>query len=229
MGLISIEAHCHSALALYWCKLVAMDDSCLPKICFREQLIKPARFSWAILVKQIMEKYEIVMDTLPSYIYKEVKAMVKDKIHLYHMRRDLCDISSSPFSSWLPLYKLSFVLENYLTYLTVPPLHKAFTALCFQCTRTMVLEGRYKNIPYHLRSCICNSGEIEDIFHYLLKCPLYELPRAKYLSNIIALLQERSTSALISWLLADSDPDVTHKVAMFGLVAKKLRAKFLQS
>lgn len=95
--------------------------------------------------------------------------------------------------------------------------------------QSMVLEGRYKNIPYHLRTCICNSGDIEDIVHYLLKCPLYEFPRIKYLFNIIALFQERSTSALICWLLADSDPDVTYNVAIFALAARKLRAKFLLS
>ena len=39
--------------------------------------------------------------------------------------------------------------------------------------------GRYLNIPKHERICAaCNSGEVEDGEHFLLKCSLYNAVKA---------------------------------------------------
>ena len=40
-------------------------------------------------------------------------------------------------------------------------------------TKLPIEQGRYKNIPRHLRHCnLCNSNTIGDEFHFLLECPI---------------------------------------------------------
>ena len=49
-------------------------------------------------------------------------------------------------------------------------------------------SGRHRNVPYNLRFCVfClkrGLNHIEDEFHVLLICPLYEELRTKYLSQV---------------------------------------------
>ena len=45
--------------------------------------------------------------------------------------------------------------------------------------------GRYNQTPHNDRFCpVCNSGIIEDEFHFLLHCPKYSIPREKFYNQI---------------------------------------------
>ena len=49
----------------------------------------------------------------------------------------------------------------------------------------MVETGRYNQTPRNDRFCpICNSGIIEDEFHFLFYCPKYSFPREKFYNQI---------------------------------------------
>ena len=42
--------------------------------------------------------------------------------------------------------------------------------------------GRNRNVQRRNRTCqFCNTGEIEDEFHFILKCPLYHNLRIQYI------------------------------------------------
>ena len=44
---------------------------------------------------------------------------------------------------------------------------------------------RYDQTPHNDRFCpVCNSGMIEDEFHFLLHCPKYSIPREKFYNQI---------------------------------------------
>ena len=94
---------------------------------------------------------------------------------------------------------------------------------------TAVLDGRYMNVPKHLRLCICRAGEIEDVVHYLLNCQLYQNPKEKFLGNILAALQEESPQIRVVRLLLDGDPYVTYRTALFAKVARNICANFLRA
>ena len=50
--------------------------------------------------------------------------------------------------------------------------------------RYMYVE-RYDQTPHNDRFCpVCNSGMIEDEFHFLLHCPKYSIPREKFYNQI---------------------------------------------
>lgn len=114
-----------------------------------------------------------------------------------------------------------------MTSLTNSAVRKAFLALRIQTMQSALLEGRFNSIPYDLRRCMCNMGEVDDIVHYLLRCPLFEIPRLKFLTDSIARFCDRPTLDLICWLLGDVDSETTFKVEKFALGAKNIRNKFI--
>ncbi|KAJ7302923.1 hypothetical protein JRQ81_000026, partial [Phrynocephalus forsythii] len=118
--------------------------------------------------------------------------MLKEWIYKHNNDQDLALISSSGFSQWYHLWKTNHSRAHYLHSLTIPSLRTAFTELRFQTMPTAVLDGRYSNVPRHLRLCICGAAEIEDVAHYRLNCQLYHNPRANLLGNILAPLQAES-------------------------------------
>ena len=49
----------------------------------------------------------------------------------------------------------------------------------------MIKTGRYNQTPHNDRVCtVCNSGIIEDEFHFLLRCPKDSIPREKFYNQI---------------------------------------------
>ena len=103
--------------------------------------------------------------------------MVRNWIYKLDNDQDLALIDSSNFSHWYHLLKTNHSRAQYLHIRTFASLRTAFTELHFQTMPTAVLDGRYMNVPNHLRLCICGAGEIKDVVHYLLNCQLYQNPR----------------------------------------------------
>ncbi|KAJ7316967.1 hypothetical protein JRQ81_003129 [Phrynocephalus forsythii] len=200
-----------------------MSNSSLPKKCYIEQLQHPLRESWVKLVRPILHLYGINTESMPSFVSPSIKKLVKDKIYLCSKWKELAVVSLSPFSLYYPLFKTSFRLESYFHNLTSAPLRTAFTALRFQTMPSAFLEGRHDNIPVSDRLCPCGSGEVNDVPHYLLRCPLHEQPRGKFLGGIISLLADKSPGAQLSMLLVGTDRFVTQQVAKFALAAMKIR------
>ena len=51
--------------------------------------------------------------------------------------------------------------------------------------KLMTETRRYNQTPRNDRFCpICNSGIIEDEFHFLFHCPKYSIPREKFYNQI---------------------------------------------
>ena len=51
--------------------------------------------------------------------------------------------------------------------------------------KLMIETGRYNQTSHNDRFCpICNSGIIEDEFHFLFHCPKYSIPREKFYNQI---------------------------------------------
>lgn len=72
--------------------------------------------------------------------------------------------------------------------------------------------------------CICQDPT-ENMCHYLLACPLYLAPREKFLGTALASLGLFSEMEQVLLLPADVVLEVSYKVALSALAAKKNRAK----
>ena len=78
------------------------------------------------------------------------------------------------------LFKSSFAYEKYLDCVDNRDKRVLLTKFRIGICPLRIETGRYENvgdrkcIPANERTClVCNSGDIEDEFHFLLKCPEY--------------------------------------------------------
>ena len=110
-----------------------------------------------------------------------VKTAVKNIIHDQYIQKWRADINASEKCCLYKHFKLDFKCEKYLTVLP----SKLRIALCkfrIANTKLPIEEGRYSNVPRHLRYCkLCNSNVIGDEFHLLLQCPATSYIRKMYL------------------------------------------------
>ena len=84
----------------------------------------------------------------------------------------------------LSILKNDFACENYL--LSVPNIanRTALTKFRLSNHNLMIEKGRYENMQLCDRSCPFCPDQIEDEFHFLIKCPIYTELRTKMLENI---------------------------------------------
>ena len=88
-------------------------------------------------------------------------------------------------------FKTSFKMENYILSQKLEK-RKYFTKLRISSHNLHIETGRYnrpKTAPNDRICALCNSGDIEDEFHFMLKCTLYDQER----SDLFTQLQDFST------------------------------------
>ena len=103
---------------------------------------------------------------------------------------------------------------------------QAIRALSCLRLSTLPLEiekGRRNDIPPTERFCkICNTNMVEDEYHFVLICPLYNFLRIQYLPSDVFL--DPNHYKFIK-LMRSSDSIVLHKLCNFVYQAMKLREK----
>ncbi len=91
----------------------------------------------------------------------------KPKLHIYVTFKDTYEVES---------YALSFMNRKHRSYLAQ-----------YQCgiLPLEIENGRWQNKPVEERMCkVCESGEVENEFHFIFSCTLYNNIRATFLQNI---------------------------------------------
>ena len=80
-------------------------------------------------------------------------------------------------SSKCHLYKhitTTFCIQNYLTKCLPVHLRKAITKMRCSSHKLMIEKGRYLNLERNQRVCsMGHLNDIEDEFHFILRCPAY--------------------------------------------------------
>ena len=94
----------------------------------------------------------------------------------------LANVSNSPkgliYQHVIDHFSLQFYLRK-----PIEPTYKRFiTRFRISAHNLHIETGRRRNIQRINRICqLCNLNEIEDEFHFILKCPLYQTLRTKYI------------------------------------------------
>ena len=80
--------------------------------------------------------------------------------------------------------KQLFELSPYLLKMQNPKFRNIIAQLRLSSHQLAVEVGRYRNIQRSERECtLCNLGEIEDEFHFILVCPYYCDLRVQFIHN----------------------------------------------
>ena len=76
--------------------------------------------------------------------------------------------------------KLSYGLDIYTSVLNIRKFRHFYCSFKIGSLNLQIQSGRYNNVPREQRLCkLCNL-EVEDEYHFLLKCPVYNDLRARY-------------------------------------------------
>ena len=78
-------------------------------------------------------------------------------------------------------FKQIYSRESYIDYVDVSKFMKALAMFRSSSHSLMVEKGRYHNIGREERTCVFCEIVVEDEFHFVLICPLYESIRQKYI------------------------------------------------
>jgi hypothetical protein len=88
------------------------------------------------------------------------------------------------------LFKCKFGFENYLSIVRSFEHRKNITKLRISAHKLQIEVGRYQGTLLQNRVCHrCNTGEIDDEIHYLLKCVKFTQERAELNDQITLICQ----------------------------------------
>ena len=89
------------------------------------------------------------------------------------------------------LFKSSFSLEDYLTEISNQHHRKALTRFRISAHKLQIERGRY-TVPFtpaNERFCIHCKDKIEDEYHFLMECSLYDDGRNMLFAELIGVCQ----------------------------------------
>ena len=99
--------------------------------------------------------------------------------------------------------------------------------------KLMIETGRYNQTPHIDRFCpVCNSGIIEDEFHFLLHCPKYSISSKKFYNQIqhnFVDFNQLSCTELIIKLMKSQSFSVNSHLLKFISLCNELRINNLLS
>jgi len=82
--------------------------------------------------------------------------------------------------------KIDFSNEIYLDKVTSPALRRLITHVCTSVHSLRIVTGRYdqQRLERFERRCqVCDSGDVEDEFHFVFKCEAYADMRHAYIHS----------------------------------------------
>lgn len=207
---LPIEYFVMKSMYDWWTKLLAMPSDRLPRICYvlLEKHINQSEIqdNWANLMKQFL------YDTGRENVWLEqdahlAKKMRKDVLNTLKSALEIRDTQRIVNSSYTPLYHLIIQLElkpSYIYYTSnIKKLRTvAQLRLCnLNCT-TLYLAGQ-KYVLDETNNCsYCNLNEPYNLSHIFFNCPIFNVPRQKYLNRFMRETNQ-SRSALLASILSN--------------------------
>ena len=172
----------------YWLKLLKTNN-CILKNCYEDMNIECESRSncknWVSEVKHLLCSIGLIELWINQRIEKPEYILGVAKQRLFDMYKQsiLSDIDASPKCFIYKNLVDNFTLQNYLLK-RIPFEYKKLICKLRLSSHCLSIEtGRYKKIPFNRRYCpICNQ-DVEDEFHFILKCPHYIQLRQKFIKR----------------------------------------------
>ena len=195
----------------YWFKVMNTENIILRNVydCAYKQCIE-GRKNWVSDIKKLLTEsgFAYVWENPLSVSQKEFALIFKQRLIDNFIQGCFATISASPS---LHLYK--YLKENcsYERYLDILP--SSLRTLIFKLRTSShslrIQTGRFgpNRILRNERICIiCNSGDIEDEFHFILKCPFYHSLRKRYIKEYF--YKNPSTLKLLKLLCSNNKSEL---------------------
>ena len=174
------------------------------------------------------------------HIETEIPGSTSDKTpweQIFNREKDmfqqiaLHDLQTSSKLKTLALVKNDTICENYLLSVENVSNRTALTKFRLSNHNLMIEKGRHQNADLQDRTCPFCPDQIEDEFHFLLKCPIYRELRHKLFDDIRTTMMgfyQPQDEHFLFWFLL-KNPLIANITGNFIRLAMELRAFLLEN
>ena len=163
----------------YWTKL-KNSCNCILKACFEERVL--LNDHWVLNIKNELSKLGLAYIWDETYIDKRLFKIIEHRFFDVYKHEMMSSIRNVTRGYTYQYLVDSFCMQFYLLK-PIDDVYKKYITrfrVSFHCLN--IEHGRYRNELRENRLCIlCNLNDIEDEFHFILKCPFYSNLRQTYI------------------------------------------------
>ena len=171
----------------FWLRLLELPEHRYVKKCYLmlKHVDNNNKLNWVSQIRKLL--------TVNGFGYVwEMQSVVNKNLFISQFKQRLIDQYLQEWHnvinemSRLCLYrtiKSSYAVDMYISVLNIRKFRHSYCSLKIGSLDLEIQRGRYNNVPRDQRLCKLCHNEVEDEYHFLLKCPLYDELRAKYIPS----------------------------------------------
>ena len=132
--------------------------------------------SWIKNIKEELSKLGLyyLWENIEQCNLDVIYNIIKQRLNDVYMQTNLSKVSQSTNGELFQYITDGCNLQSYLSKAIDFKYRKEITKFRISNHRLNIEVGRYKNVVRQLRVCtLCDHNNIEDEFHFILKCPFY--------------------------------------------------------
>ena len=207
----------------YWIKLRNTNNIILRAV---YEDMEQNKDGWLMKVKQELDELGLGYIWNLSHVDRIVYNVIKERINDTFKQQCYNRIMTTPKGILYKHLVNEFKLQNYL--------RKPLDARCLKeitkirtCAHKLNLEfGRHRNVERSERKCrLCNLNEIEDEYHFILQCPLYNGIRIKFIKTYY---HKRPSVLKLTQLLTSQNNKELSNLGHYLLKANAFRDQLLK-
>ena len=168
----------------FWLRLMK-SNNCILTSCLSELI--SINDQWILNVKEELCKLgmKYIWDNIGNVcLNNNTFTIIKQRFNDMYHQELLSKLSSSPRSFLYQYYIDNFCLQYYLCKPILSVYRKQISCIRLSSHSLKIESGRYTNTQRNNRLCTCcNLNDIEDEFHFILKCPFYKDLRILYIKR----------------------------------------------
>ena len=216
----------------FWSKVVKSKNVII-KYLYRDLSCKSRNLgakNWVYNVKLLLDKHGFsdIFEHPESYDLDYFCVQFRVRLIDTFVQLWNCDLRASRKLYFYKEYKTVFELEQYLNSLTTNQ-RVSLAKLRLSSHKLRIETGKYgKNItPRDERKCLnCNMPDLEDEYHFVLICPVYDDLREKYIKKYY--YRKPSVCKFVE-LMSSKNINTIRNLSMYVFEAFALRKAFVDS
>ena len=217
LGRFPIDVNTNLAMIKYWFRLICLPENKLVSRCYWNSLKSIGESDpWFSAIKNIIfscgqyelwsshsEMSNLYLNNIAKSSCDYIKRNLKDQFLLNAVLKMDQEVKLEPFKK-LKIHTNAYTVSPYLTKINSFLKRSLLAKLRLGILPLESETGRRFGVPRSERICKqCDSGEIEDLEHFLFVCPKFAIPRLTYLvhlSKISPFVQSYSNKEKLTFL-----------------------------
>ena len=186
---------------------------------------------WKFSVTEYISSLDLTFPNIPDPDEQAPSVQIYNRERGIFQEALFEDLQNSSKLKTLSILKDDLACKNYLLSVSNIANRTALTKFRLSNHNLMIEKGRYENMQLCDRSCPFCPDQIEDEFHFLVKCPIYTELRLKMLDdikNIIHGFYYPSDENFLFWFLL-KNPLIANNTGNFIRLSMELRAFLLET